>query len=245
MPFSNRIKLEAKRRSAFRCCICYRFFVEVHHIVPQAEGGADTLDNAAALCSECHDLFGGNPEKRAQLREMRDLWWNTMEERARNLTRDDDMSDCTIVSIDKNPHGKLSARPTALYHRIFESDTFEDAVEKIWQLVRHAQILRPGAPRVLYLDIDGHRNSEGGFDEDMYELQKDFVLGAIGRYIKAAHMPLFSVRMPGPQLNDLPDDFYVVPRNVVLEDAITDMDDTIEAIYIGDAARWLRPEKRR
>jgi Predicted restriction endonuclease len=29
-------------------------FLEVHHIVPLYDGGADTLDNCAALCPNCH-----------------------------------------------------------------------------------------------------------------------------------------------------------------------------------------------
>jgi hypothetical protein len=29
-------------------------FLEVHHVVPLAEGGADTVDNAVALCPNCH-----------------------------------------------------------------------------------------------------------------------------------------------------------------------------------------------
>ncbi len=75
MPFSEAVKLEAKRRSAFLCAACRRPFVEVHHIIPQAEGGPDDLDNACPLCAYCHDQVGGNPEKRKQLREMRDLQW--------------------------------------------------------------------------------------------------------------------------------------------------------------------------
>jgi hypothetical protein len=63
-------------------------FVEVHHIQPESEGGPDTLDNAAALCASCHDLFGGNPEKRKQIRQMRDDWWQKMEERAQRLSSD-------------------------------------------------------------------------------------------------------------------------------------------------------------
>lgn len=31
-----------------------RPFLEVHHVVPLASGGPDTLDNAAALCPNCH-----------------------------------------------------------------------------------------------------------------------------------------------------------------------------------------------
>jgi hypothetical protein len=39
-----------------RCCICHKLHrVQLHHIVPQAEGGSDDIDNAIALCPECHD----------------------------------------------------------------------------------------------------------------------------------------------------------------------------------------------
>ena len=49
--------------------------VEVHHIVPQKDGGPDTLDNAAAVCPNCHSDFGGNPEKVKRIKEMRDWWY--------------------------------------------------------------------------------------------------------------------------------------------------------------------------
>lgn len=84
MPFSEATKLEAKRRAHFSCVICRQAFVEVHHIIPQAAGGSDDLENAAPLCASCHDLFGGNPEKRKQLREMRDLWYELCETRFRD-----------------------------------------------------------------------------------------------------------------------------------------------------------------
>lgn len=75
MPFTESVKLEAKRRSNFQCAACRQPFVDVHHLIPQAEGGPDTLENACPLCGGCHNLFGGNPEKRKQLREMRDFQW--------------------------------------------------------------------------------------------------------------------------------------------------------------------------
>lgn len=40
-----------------RCCICHRFCgvkIEIDHIIPQAEGGPDTIDNAIPVCFECH-----------------------------------------------------------------------------------------------------------------------------------------------------------------------------------------------
>ncbi len=40
-----------------RCCICHRFCgvkIETDHIVPRAEGGPDTINNAIPVCFECH-----------------------------------------------------------------------------------------------------------------------------------------------------------------------------------------------
>src|SRR6266436_3035129 len=84
MPFSELTKLEAKRKAHFCCVVCHQPFVEVHHIIPQADDGTDDLDNAAPLCALCHDHFGGNPDKRKQIREMRDLWYELCETRFRD-----------------------------------------------------------------------------------------------------------------------------------------------------------------
>jgi hypothetical protein len=38
------------------CCLCRkRHRVQVHHIVPEAEGGTDDVDNGIPLCPNCHD----------------------------------------------------------------------------------------------------------------------------------------------------------------------------------------------
>ena len=86
MAFSEKLKLEVRRLSFFRCCRCQAIGVEVHHIIPQAEGGNDTLENAAPLCAKCHADFGANPQKRKELGEMRDLWYEKVS--AQHLTTD-------------------------------------------------------------------------------------------------------------------------------------------------------------
>lgn len=75
MPFPESLKVKIRKRAQFRCCICKSFGVEIHHIVPQAEGGADTEDNAAPLCPSCHGAHGANPQRRKQIREARDAWY--------------------------------------------------------------------------------------------------------------------------------------------------------------------------
>lgn len=80
MAFSEAIKLEVKRKAAFQCCRCKEIGVEVHHIVPEEDGGPDEIDNAAPLCPSCHDNFGGNPDKRNEIRQMRDWWYDVIAE---------------------------------------------------------------------------------------------------------------------------------------------------------------------
>jgi len=53
--------------------------VEIHHIVPEAEGGLNDEENAAPLCPSCHAWFGANPEKRKEMRQMRDWWYEVCE----------------------------------------------------------------------------------------------------------------------------------------------------------------------
>lgn len=85
MAFSKEVRTAALVAAARHCCVCHRYSgvkVEVHHIVPPAKGGADTADNAIAVCFDCHaDAGHYNPEHPRgtkfsvdELRLSRDLW---------------------------------------------------------------------------------------------------------------------------------------------------------------------------
>lgn len=83
MGFSEALKLSAKRKAHFKCCICQRHSVslEAHHIIPESDGGPDTEENAAPLCPTCHAEYGANPEKRTAIRVQRDFWYEICERR--------------------------------------------------------------------------------------------------------------------------------------------------------------------
>lgn len=81
MPFSEDLKLEVKKKSHFACCLCHALGVEIHHILPQSEGGADTEENAAPLCPSCHEIYGANPQKRKFITEARDFWYEICSKR--------------------------------------------------------------------------------------------------------------------------------------------------------------------
>ena len=75
-------------RSGRRCCLCQKAKsgrVQVHHIIPQAEGGKGTAHNGIVLCFDCHSdvhaYWGkthmGRSFTPAELTRRRDNWFET------------------------------------------------------------------------------------------------------------------------------------------------------------------------
>jgi hypothetical protein len=98
-----------------------------------------------------------------------------------------------------------SERCVALYHRVYRHEGFEESAQSLFNLVKKAQQDFPGKRRSLFLDIDGHRNSKGGFDHDMFELQTAFVQNFLGRFLSDIHCPLAHTRSVKGQEDDIPD----------------------------------------
>lgn len=238
MAFSEKTKRVAKERAAFRCCICHRPFVEVHHIVPQVEGGDDTIDNAAPLCSSCHDLYGGNPEKRKIIRQMRNHWWKLMEQREKNLTQQPVLEKYAQITEEPNHKGSLRSKGIVIYHLVLENEDFIIAATHIHKLILDAQNQFPNRSRFLYLDIDGHRNEKGGFDKDMYELQRHFLLGFMTQYLSRLYIPLVAVQLNKPQRNDVPDRIDFIEE--VSQDTINKaIDEKYSGIWVSDKDKWI------
>lgn len=68
-----------------RCCVCHRYCgvrMEIDHIIPTAEDGTDTYDNAIAVCFDCHaEIHHYNPAHpkgrrfgRDELKAHKDQW---------------------------------------------------------------------------------------------------------------------------------------------------------------------------
>jgi hypothetical protein len=81
MPFPESIAREVRHRAHYQCCLCKAIGVEIHHIVPQADAGENTIENAAPLCPSCHETYGANPIKRKFIREARDFWFEVCAKR--------------------------------------------------------------------------------------------------------------------------------------------------------------------
>lgn len=93
----------------------------------------------------------------------------------------------------------------SLYHVVRAGDDFDRAAQDIFSPVREAQQQFPNWPRVLYLDIEGHLDELGRLVPDMVELQQEFLIAALGKFLTALDMPLVSVVNPEVQNNELPD----------------------------------------
>ena len=97
MCFAESLKVKIRKRADFRCCWCRRlsdsYTVDIHHIVPPAEGGSNTEDNAAPLCPNCHRTHGANPQMRKQIRERRDVWYEICAKRIAVSTEPKEISD--------------------------------------------------------------------------------------------------------------------------------------------------------
>jgi hypothetical protein len=138
MPFNHITKKEALERSSFRCCICHDLAADIHHIIPQEEKGPDTIDNAAPLCSTCHDLFGDNPKKRKKIKQMRDHWWKIVEARNEFIVKTGD-NDQHYIEIDPNSRNLLKNKGIAIHHVINKDDTFEDAARVLFHMIYTTQ----------------------------------------------------------------------------------------------------------
>jgi HNH endonuclease len=86
MPFPRTVRDDALVRSRRRCCVCQEFggrSVNVHHIIQEADGGPNTIENAICLCLRCHAEAGhfnarhpmGTKYSPQELRAHRDQWW--------------------------------------------------------------------------------------------------------------------------------------------------------------------------
>jgi len=101
------------------------------------------------------------------------------------------------------------AKAIALYHCVYPEENFERAARDVFDLIAHTNEFFPNAKRSLYLDIEGHRTPTDAFDADMFELQKDFLLGFLMAFLAELHTPLIHVRNPKAQRSDLPEELHI------------------------------------
>ncbi|MFK0292274.1 HNH endonuclease [Streptomyces sp. NPDC090442] len=101
------------------------------------------------------------------------------------------------------PHAKPQG--IALYHDMRVEEDFTKCANRLFSILKKAAATRPGVPRLLHLDVQGHRNAAGGYDADALEIIHEFLLGFLGPYLTEISTPLYQARNPEPQREDIPD----------------------------------------
>lgn len=98
----------------------------------------------------------------------------------------------------------------SLRHIVEPADGFADAAQAVFALVQEAQARFPDWPRVLYLDVHGHKGPHHGFDADFFEFQQEFFFATLAPFLTGFETPLTGPLInPVPQRNDLPDRLVV------------------------------------
>jgi hypothetical protein len=98
----------------------------------------------------------------------------------------------------------------AIYHVVLAHEDFDRTAFNLMQPVQEAQHEYPVQKRTLYLDIEGHRNGDGGFDQDRLELQSKFSTEFLLQFLSRVVTPLATIENPGPQSDDIPNKLNLV-----------------------------------
>ncbi|WP_176724061.1 MULTISPECIES: HNH endonuclease [unclassified Streptomyces] len=98
-----------------------------------------------------------------------------------------------------------TTKSIALYHDMRVEEDFTKCATRLFSILKHAAASNPGASRYLFLDVQGHRNAAGEFDADASEIIQEFLRDFLGPYLTEISTPLYRVRNPEPQREDIPD----------------------------------------
>ncbi len=176
MSFSNTVKKQLMIDSARRCCVCNRYKgvgVEIHHIVPKANGGPDTYENGIALCFDCHCAAGhynsnhprGIKYSTEELKGHKDRWLEAVRENPLQLG--EETPDHKIVC----RYYVTADRETA--SRVFEFDE-KSVVETKYLLNTPSLQKQFQALKSAYSDSVQDNETEG-WSEEFYESRKDLI----------------------------------------------------------------------
>ena len=81
-----------------------------------------------------------------------------------------------------------------LVHTVFKHEDWETSARMIIDIINAAARKFPGKPRILVLDIEGHRTSNGAFDYDTWTLQHTIIQKLLSPWLDEVDMPLIHYR---------------------------------------------------
>ncbi|MGW3591540.1 HNH endonuclease signature motif containing protein [Streptomyces fungicidicus] len=100
-------------------------------------------------------------------------------------------------------------KPVALYHDMAVYENFERCAPRIFEVIWASQQKAPNAPRLLYFDVQGHRNSAGDYDRDSLEMVANFLPEKALPYLTELHTPMHSWKNTARQDNRVPREMLI------------------------------------
>lgn len=128
-----------------RCCICHRFCgvkIEIDHILPAADGGSDTIENAIAVCLECHAEIHsyndrhprGRKFRPEELRGHREQWLDICRSRPEifvTATRNSDVGPLQALIDELEFNGRVAQHLTSdAQGCLFQNEQFQRAIRE-------------------------------------------------------------------------------------------------------------------
>lgn len=99
----------------------------------------------------------------------------------------------------------------ALYYCVGKATKFETAAFEIFEMVRAAQEKMPNKDRHLYIDIEGYLQQKHKYQQDMYELEMEFLIKMLfaNNWIKELNTPLVKIKNPNKQVDEVPEKLQI------------------------------------
>lgn len=132
--------------------------MQLHHIIPEAQGGPDTTDNCIPLCLECHEEVGaynsshpiGRKFTSQELKGHRDLWFDFVRSHPERLAYTADTLFRPIIDIAP-PTPEFLATVEPYYHEV---DMWSQKKGHRREEVFAAKVRNQGT-RPIYVDVIG------------------------------------------------------------------------------------------
>ena len=108
MPVPKEVRDKALVLAARHCSVCHRYKgvkVEAHHIIQEADGGPNDLENAIVSCHDCHTDAGhynpkhprGTKFSPQELRKHRERWYEIVENNRIEINETEDSFYCRYL----------------------------------------------------------------------------------------------------------------------------------------------------
>lgn len=207
------METNAKRKANNKCVICHKE-VELCYAIDDEKG--ITEDNIVPLCHLCAQKYLGNADIAKQIKQMRNYWYEQVE-RAIKQTGNVNI----LLTNEINEDDRLNRNRVAIYHVVYENEGLEESAKTIYNLIYSCQENNKGCERILYLDIDGHTDEYGRFDNEMLELQQNFIIETLLPYLYEIHLPIISIRNTELQKNNLPKEMHFISSKNEFESYIS------------------------